>query len=202
MKNSKALNLREIVVIASISVVFGVLYLLWIFFGQFIRGIFGPIGHGLISGFWIMAPIVCAYIIRKPGVALIAELIAAGTEILVGSVNAGAVLILGLAQGLGAELALALLLYRSFSLPALMLAGVFGTFANFITIYFMYGYHQYSSIITTVMLLAMLLSGAILGGWGSKRIADALGRTGVLDNFALGKINRQKRVNQDELSQH
>ena len=202
MKNSKTLNLREIVVIASISVVFGVLYLLWIFFGQIIKGIFGPVGHGLISGFWIMAPIVCAYIIRKPGVALIAELIAAGTEILVGSVNAGAVLILGLMQGLGAELAFALLFYRIFTLPALMLAGVFGTFANFITIYFMYGYSQYSLFITSIMLIAMLLSGAILGGWGSKWLGDALSRTGVLDNFALGKLNRQKRVNKNELSQH
>ncbi|MDQ0269339.1 ECF transporter S component [Cytobacillus purgationiresistens] len=202
MKNTKPLNLREIVVIASISAVFGVLYLLWVFFGQLIQGIFGPVGHGLISGFWIMAPIVCAYIIRKPGVALIAELVAAGTEILAGSVNAGAVLILGLTQGFGAELALALFLYRSYRLPVLMLAGMFGTLANFITIYFMYGYSQYSSIITTFMLVAMLVSGAILAGWGSKSIADALGRTGVLDNFALGKINRQKRVKKDDLPHH
>lgn len=202
MKNSKTLNLREIVVIASISVVFGVLYLLWIFFGQFIKGVFGPIGFGLISGFWIMAPIVCAYIIRKPGVALIAEMIAAGTEILVGSVSAGAVLILGFTQGLGAELALALLLYRSYRLPSLMLAGIFGVLANFITIYFMYGYSQYSSFITGIMLVSMLISGALLAGWGSKSIADALCRTGVLDNFALGKIYRQQRVKKDELSQH
>jgi energy-coupling factor transport system permease protein len=201
MKNSKSLNLREIVVIASISIVFGVLYLIWIFFGQFIQGVFGPVGHGLITGFWIMAPIVCAYIIRKPGVALIAEMIAAGTEILVGSVSAGAVLILGFTQGLGVELALALLFYRSYRLPSLMLAGMFGVLANFITIYFMYGYSQYSTIITITMLIAMLISGALLAGWGSKSIADSLCRTGVLDNFALGKIYRKQRVKHDELSQ-
>jgi energy-coupling factor transport system substrate-specific component len=195
------LNLREIVVMASISVVFGVLYLAWLFFGQFIKGVLGPIGWGAISGFWIMAPIVCAYIIRKPGVALIAELIAAGTEILVGSVSAGVVLILGFTQGLGAELALALFLYRNYRLPALMLAGMFGTLANFITIYFMYGYSQYSSIVTGLMLVTMLISGALLAGWGSQRISDALSRTGVLDNFALGKIYRQKRIKNDAISQ-
>ncbi|MFC0272643.1 ECF transporter S component [Metabacillus herbersteinensis] len=202
MKNSKSLNLREIVVIASISVVFGILYLAWIFFGQFIQGVFGPIGFGLITGFWIMAPIVCAYIIRKPGVALIAEMIAAGTEILVGSVSAGAVLILGFTQGLGAELALALFLYRSYRLPNLMLAGMFGIVANFITIYYLYGYSQYSSFIIGLMIVSMLISGALLAGWGSKRIADALCRTGVLDNFALGKIYRQQKVDHDELSRH
>lgn len=200
MKNSKALNLREIVVMASISVVFGVLYLGWIFFGQFIKVVLGPVGWGLISGFWIIAPIICAYIIRKPGVALAAELIAAGTEILVGSVNAGVVLVLGFTQGLGAELALAIFLYRNYRMPALMLAGMLGTLANFITIYFMYGYSQYSSVVTTLMLVTMLISGALLAGWGGKSIADALSRTGVLDNFALGKIRREQRIQNDTLS--
>lgn len=194
-RDSKALNLREIVVMASISVAFGVLYLAWIFFGQFIKGIFGPIGWGLLAGFWIMAPIVCAYIIRKPGVALAAEMIAAGTEILVGSVNAGVVLILGFTQGLGVELALALFLWRSYRFPALMLSGMFGMLANFVTIYFLYGYSQYAPVITGFMLVAMLLSGALLAGLGSKSIADALCRTGVLDNFALGKSYRQRIQN-------
>ncbi len=202
MKKSKALNLREIVVMASISVVFGVLYLVWIFFGQFIKGTLGPVGWGILSGFWIMAPIVCAYIIQKPGVALYAEMIAAGTEILVGSVNAGVVLILGFTQGLGAELAFAMFLYRSYRLPTLMLAGMLGTLANFITIYFMYGYSQYSSLITGLMFVAMLISGALLAGWGSKNISDSLCRTGVLNNFALGKMKRQQRIEKDGLSQN
>lgn len=192
----RTLNLREIVVMASISVGFGVLYLLWIFFGQFVKGLLGPVGWGFIVGLWVMAPIVCAYIIRKPGVALIAELIAAGTEIMVGSVSAGVVLILGFTQGVGVELALALFLWRSYRLSVLMLAGSFGMIANFVTIYVLYGYSQYSPTITGLMLAAMLVSGALLGGWGSKGLADALCRTGVLNNFALGKLYRQTKYGQ------
>jgi len=188
----KGLQLREIIVMASISVVFGVLYLVWIFFGQFVKGVLGPIGWGLIAGMWVMAPLICAYIIRKPGVALVAELIAAGTEIMVGSVSAGVVLILGFTQGLGVELALALFLWRSYRLSTLMFAGMMGMLANFVTIYVMYGYSQYSTVIVVLMLAAMLFSGALLAGWGSKGIADALNRTGVLNNFALGRITRQK----------
>lgn len=202
MKNSKSLNLREIVVISSISVVFGILYLIWIFVGNFLEGIFGPIGSGIMAGSWIMASVVCAYIIRKPGVALIAELVAAGTEILIGSANAGVVLILGFTQGIGAELALALFLYRSYRLSTLMLSGMFGVTACFITIWVMYGYGQYSPTITGLMFGMMLISGALFGGWASKAVADSLCRTGVLDNFALGKIYRQKRMKNDELSQH
>jgi len=191
----KKLQLREIIVMASISVVFGVLYLVWIFFGTFVKGVLGPIGWGFMAGLWVMAPIVCAYIIRKPGVALVAELIAAGTEIMVGSVSAGVVLVLGFTQGLGVELALAMFLWRSYRLPTLMLAGMLGMLANFATIYVMYGYSQYSTVVTLLMLVAMLFSGALLGGWGSKGIADALSRTGVLNNFALGRIARQKVQN-------
>ncbi|MED4452403.1 ECF transporter S component [Metabacillus fastidiosus] len=202
MNNSKSLNLREIVVISSISVVFGILYLIFIFFSQFIKGIFGPVGSGFMAGSWIMASVVCAYIVRKPGVALIAEMIAAGTEILIGSVSAGTVLILGFTQGIGSELAFALFLYRSYRLPTLMLSGAFGVIANFITIYFLFGYSQYSVIITAFMFGAMLISGILWGGWASKATADSLCRTGVLDNFALGKIYRQKRMKNDELSQH
>ncbi len=188
----KGLQLREIIVMASISVVFGVLYLVWIFFGQIVNGLLGPVVWKLVAGMWVMAPIVCAYIIRKPGVALIAEMIAAGTEIMVGSVSAGVVLVLGLTQGLGVELVFALFLWRSYRLPTLMLAGMMGMLANFMTIYVIYGYSQYSTVIVILMLVALLLSGALFAGWGSKGIADALNRTGVLNNFALGRITRQK----------
>lgn len=69
MRDNKSLNLREIVVMASISIVFGVLYLLWIFLASVVKGIVGPAAAGLMNGMWVMAPVVCAYIIRKPGVA-------------------------------------------------------------------------------------------------------------------------------------
>lgn len=198
LASARTLNLREIVVIASISVVFGVLYLMWIFFGQVVEGVAGPVVRGLITGFWIMAGLVCSYIVRKPGVALLAQMIAAGTEVLVGSISAGLVLILGFTQGVGAELALALFLWRNYRLPVLMLAGMFGTAANFMTIYFIFGYSQYSIWIVSFMLITMLISGALLAGWGSKALADALSRTGVLDNYALGKIRRQQRIEAEQ----
>lgn len=188
----RSIGLNDIVVMAAISLVFGILYLIWIFFGQFVQALLGPIAWGLLAGMWVLAPVICAYIIRKPGVALIAELIAAGTEVLAGSVNAGVVLLLGLTQGIGTELAFALFGYRNYSLPVLMLAGMFGMVANFATIYFLYGYEHLSTLIVALQLIAMLVSGALVGGWGGKAIADSLGRTGVLNRFALGKELRKE----------
>ncbi|RSL32151.1 thiamine permease [Salibacterium salarium] len=194
MTTTRTLNLREIVVMSFISVVFGVLYLLFVFLNQVITGVLGPVGSGILAGTWIMAPIVCALIIQKPGVALFAELIAAGTEIMVGSVNAGSVLVLGFTQGLGAELVFAIFRYRRYTLPVLMLAGMAGTFTSFLTMYAMYGYSAYSSIVIWAMLGVMLLSGIVIAGWGSHYLTHSLVRTGVLHNFALGKAQYQKRT--------
>lgn len=189
------LKLREIIVMAAISIVCGAIYFAWIFVGQFVEGIFGPIGpmiRGLLTGVWLLAPLICAYIIRKPGVALVAEMIAAVAEVMVGSIGAGVVLLLGLTQGLGAELIFAMFRYRSYRLPVLMLAGMLGTTANFITIYFLYGYGQYNVMIVAGMFISMLISGALVGGLLSKWIADRLAATGVLNNFALARRNSMK----------
>ncbi|SFE57217.1 ECF transporter S component [Alteribacillus iranensis] len=188
------LNLREIVVIAFLSAVFGVLYLVWIFVNQILTGITGPAGAGLMKGLWLMAPIICMVIIQKPGVALAAEMIAAFTEIMVGSVNAGTVLLLGFTQGLGAEMMFAMFRYRIFTLPVLMLAGMAGTMANVITLYFIYGYSQYAPPVFAFMVITALLSGAIFGGWASRSLAYTLVRTGVLHNFALGKEYQKKKM--------
>ncbi|SFO93011.1 ECF transporter S component [Salibacterium halotolerans] len=193
MRQSRTMNLREIVVMAFISAVFGVLYLVWIFLGQLVTGILGPVGGGLMAGFWIMAPIVCALIIQKPGAALFAELIAAGTEIMVGSVNAGSVLILGFTQGIGAELVFAMFRYRHFKLPVLMLAGMAGTTASFLTEFAIYGYSQFAAGVVWFMLGTMLLSGLLLAGWGSHYLTWALEKTGVLHNFAIGRNSRAEK---------
>src|SRR5947207_15901941 len=78
-------NLRESVVVAVLSVVFGILYLWWIPVGALAAGIGGPVAREPLFGFWLMAAVVAGYIVQKPGAALIAELLAAFTEMLAGS---------------------------------------------------------------------------------------------------------------------
>ncbi|SDI26379.1 ECF transporter S component [Natribacillus halophilus] len=195
---TRKLQLRDIIVMSAISIVFGILYLIWIFAAGLLSGVIGPMGGALLSGLWIMACIVCAYIIRKPGVAFMGEMIAAFTEVLIGSVSAGSVLLLGFTQGIGCEIVIALFLWRRYSLPILMLAGMGGTTANFITSYFVSGWSQFAPSLLMVMLGTMLISGA-LAAWLSKGIADQLARTGVLNDFALG---REKLQQQREESNH
>lgn len=69
--------------------------------------------EGLLNGFWLFAGPLAAVIVRKPGAALYAETVAAFLELTLGNQwGVGGSLIVGLMQGLGAELAFALFAYK------------------------------------------------------------------------------------------
>jgi len=53
------------------------------------------------------------------------------------------------------------------------------------------GYFQLEPGLLVALLIVRLLSGAILSGLLSKVIGDALARTGVLSNFALGRERQE-----------
>lgn len=180
-------NMRDIVVVAVLSVVFGILYLWWIPLARVVAGIGGPLAREPLFGFWLLAAVVCAYIVQKPGAALIAEVIASFTEIAAGSSGGLMVLVWGAVQGAGVEAAFLLTRYRSFSTPVLMLSGVISAAAAFVFQAFVLGYAGLSTTLVLTMFVLRLLSGAILAGLGGKYLSEALAATGVLQSFALGK---------------
>ena len=62
--------------------------------------------EGLLNGFWLFAGPLAAIIVRKPGAALFAETLAAFLELTLGNQwGVGGSLIVGIIQGLGAEIA-------------------------------------------------------------------------------------------------
>src|SRR5919204_2311928 len=116
-------NMRELVVVAVLSVVFGIIYLWWIPVARAAAGIGGPLAREPLFGVWLMAAVVAGYIVQKPGAALIAELIAAFMELLGGSSGGLLILAWGLVQGLGVEVVFLATRYRNFSAAVLMLSG-------------------------------------------------------------------------------
>ena len=61
--------------------------------------------EGLLNGFWLFAGPLAAIIVRKPGAALFAETLAAFLELTLGNQwGVGGSLIVGIIQGLGAEI--------------------------------------------------------------------------------------------------
>jgi len=78
---------------------------------------------GIFAGPWFMAGIVGGLVVRRPGAALLAEVVAALMSMLPGTEWGATVLMSGILQGLGAELVFALLGYSAFGVAAAAMAG-------------------------------------------------------------------------------
>ncbi|ASN07132.1 ECF transporter S component [Virgibacillus necropolis] len=185
---------KEIVVLSALSVVFAVVYLAFLPVGKILVGFFGPIGYDLIFGIWFIVSIIAAYIIRKPGAAFISETIAAMVEVLLGSAVGPLLIVSGMIQGLGAEAAFAATRWKNYSTWVLMAAGVGAALFSFAYGYFMSGYAALSTTYVFGMLIARMVSGALIAGLLGKALSDGLAQTGVLSSFALGKEYRRKKA--------
>ncbi|NEZ44140.1 ECF transporter S component [Paenibacillus alvei] len=189
MRNSQW-KLRDIVVLSSLSVVFAVIYLLFLQIGNVLVGFMGPMGYEVIFGIWFIVSIIATYIIRKPGAAVISETVAGLVEVLIGNAVGPILIVSALIQGLGAEAVFAATRYRNFSTKVLMLAGVGSAVFSFAWGYFRSGYAAYSLGLILAMLLVRCISGAVISGLLGKSIGDALANTGVLRSFPIAKGQR------------
>ncbi|MCM3127934.1 ECF transporter S component [Paenibacillus provencensis] len=182
-----AWKLRDIIVLSSLSVVFAVIYLVFLQIGNLLTGVMGPMGYEVIFGIWFIVSIIAAYIIRKPGAAFLSETIAGIIEVLIGNTTGPILIVSAMIQGLGAEAVFAAVRYRKYSLPVLMLSGIGAAVFSFAWGYFRSGFAALSPELVIAMLGVRIISGALLAGLLGKWIADALVRTGVLRSFPVAK---------------
>jgi energy-coupling factor transport system substrate-specific component len=174
----------DIVVASVLSVAVGVIFWLWSAGYGFIAAFtvaFPPVA-GLYGGGWLIAGVIGALVIRKPGAALYCELVAAIVEALLGSSFGFTVLLSGLVQGLGAELVFAAFRYRRFTLPVALLAGALAGVAMGINDSLVYNvvWDFPWKLVYTVF---GAISGAVLAGLLSWLAVRGLARTGALANL-------------------
>jgi len=174
----KGLKLTDILVTIIIALIFGLVYKLW---GP-VYGLVSTFGlhiEQLVYGMWFIAATVAFLIIRKPGVALLAEVAAAHGEFIFGGEWGIATLIFGLAQGLGAELVFAAFRYKRFDVLTVSLAAIASTVASIIIDYY-YGYIGDLALWNLLLMFGARFIGAILiAGIFAYYIVKALERTGV-----------------------
>ncbi len=139
---------------------------------------------GLQFGIWTIPAITGALIVRRPGAALLAELIAATVEVSLGNTWGATSLYSALLQGAAVELALLLVLYRSFNLLMLALAGASAAVAE-VLVYESWAYWAGTSTeFLASYLLACMVSGALVAGLGGWLLVKSLRAAGVLGAFA------------------
>jgi energy-coupling factor transport system permease protein len=178
---------RDAVLVAVLAVVFAFLYIQWTPVWLAAQALGAQIGQEAVFGFWLIAGVLASYITRRPGAALVGEFVAAFAEVLFGAAAGTPLLITGLMQGLGAEAVFAARGWRDYSLPTMMIAGAVAMLVALPWNWYRLGYFQLNPGYLVVLLIVRLISGAVLTGLVSKLIGDALARTGVLTNFAIGR---------------
>lgn len=182
-------NLREIVLVAALAVVFGLLYWAWVQVWGGLRVAMGPGGdfaqNVLIGGWMVVAPLAI-YIIRKPLTGVITEIGASFVEFaFLGSPIGPLLLITGVVQGVGAELPFAVTRYRRYGWWVFVAAGL--TAALFSFVYSTIRFGWLGQDVFVLRLALHLLSGLVLTGLLAKALGDVLRATGVLDNYAIGR---------------
>ncbi|MBR3321019.1 MAG: ECF transporter S component [Exiguobacterium sp.] len=183
----KSWKLKEVVLVSVLSVVFAVVYLLFVHIGNLWAGLIGPIAYEWIFGIWFIVSIISAYIIRKPGAAFISEVMAATIEMLIGNAIGPRIILVGIVQGLGAEAVFAMTGYRRYELWVLMLAGFGSAVTSFVYTYFMSGFEMLEPGYVATMFGLRAVSGMVIAGIGGKLLSDLLLKTGSLRGYAIAR---------------
>jgi energy-coupling factor transport system substrate-specific component len=177
---SRGLKLTDILVTVVISVVFGVIYKLW---EPLVYDVLTPFGLQLEQlgyGMWFIAATFAFLVIRKPGVAILAELAAASIEALLGGSWGISTLVYGLLQGLAVELVFAAFAYRKTNLSVTTLASIAAAVIS-IAIDQYYSYIDALSLWNYSLLVGLRLIGSIaIAGVFAYYLAAAVERTGVV----------------------
>lgn len=171
---------RDIVVTAVIAVAFGVAF---VAFGVAWSGlnVLGP-AQNLLYAVWLMPAIVAAVIVRKPGAALFAEMVAAGLSTLLGSQWGPDTLLSGFVQGAAAEMVFAFTLYRFWSWPVLAAASLASAAAAWVHDWVVY-YPAYALDAILVIGAFMAVSAVVILPAAAILLVRALRETGVLEGF-------------------
>jgi energy-coupling factor transport system permease protein len=177
VQGSKALKFSDILITVMIAVVFGVIYKFW---GS-VYDVFKPLfvgGDEILYGMWFMAGPLAFLIIRKPGVALLAELAAANIEALLGSQWGGQAIVYGLIQGIGAEIVFALFRYRKSGVLVAALAGLVSGLGSVI-VDVIYGYADFEAWMLVLKYSLRAVSSIVIAGVFAYYLVRALESTGV-----------------------
>jgi energy-coupling factor transport system substrate-specific component len=182
---------REIVVVAAIGAVFGVVYLAWVQAWLLAQALIGPLALDIFFGLWCVASVIAAYAVRKPFAAFFAEVVAAIAEIATGN-PAGLILLLtGVVQGAGAELPFALTRWQNYRWPVLIASGASAAVFSFVYTWIRFQYGALDPKLLVVMFVLRVLSGILLASVLGRYIARALHATGSLDGL---RIDEDRRV--------
>jgi energy-coupling factor transport system substrate-specific component len=178
-KSLFAYSTQEIVLLAVLGVIFGVINVFLGALPQWGGALGGPLLSAALGGFVQISQVLGGYIVRRPGAATITMLINVATQFLAGN-PAGIILFpFGLAQGLGAEIVFALGRYKKFNWWMMCFAGGMANIASQLMFVIMFGWDAKMGIFLASLPIAFV-AGAIESGLIAFGLGKALDKTGLI----------------------
>ena len=189
-------KLKDVLMIAIAAVLFGVVYLGCTYAGGFLYGILAPLGMGSLGyepfyGIYFMAAAFGIYVMRKPGTGLIAEVLAAVIECLLGNFFGPIIILSGIVQGLGFEAIIALKRYKKFDKVTMIEGAILCSIFTLIYNLIVSGYNKIALPILLLMLGVRIISAIIFVGLITPILADGLAKAGVLKGYAISDSIKQ-----------
>ncbi|MBC7712163.1 MAG: ECF transporter S component [Rhizobacter sp.] len=183
----KSITIFEIVLTLVLAVALGVAFWGWTFIYDLAKPFLKLSGLSyLVAGFWILASVLVPHIVRKPGIALLASIMAAFVESLLTHWGLMSV-VWGIVQGLGAEIIFFIFAYRKWNLFVLMLAAALSSVFSYTLDYFLYDYKSLSMNFNLIQISTFILSSILFAGVLSFLLGKRLVRLGILDQFLIAK---------------
>jgi energy-coupling factor transport system permease protein len=179
-RSRSAWTTRDFMITAVLGVALGAIFMAYGVLYLTLAPLLGQVGMMLLLGFYYLSGTLVPYVVRRPGVAILASFLAAFAELLLGSPFGIGALWAGLVQGLGAEVVFATRHWRDYSLPTLIAAGIMSGVFAYVYEYFVLSFGALLPAVQLGLFLVRIPSAAILGGWLGKVLGDALLRTGVV----------------------
>ncbi len=186
----KKVSVIDLVLTASLSAVIGAIFLVWSnIVWDSVKLLVGLLFVPIIYGMWFIGATVPAYIVRKPGIALLGEFLAAVLELAYGSQFASTVLLYGFMQGLLSELVFMATRYKKWGWLTMAIAGAAPALWAAPADTILYGITNPLTPEQRVIFWSLyFVSGALIAGLFVKAIIDAVVKsTPILDAFEVAK---------------
>lgn len=145
-----------------------------------------PPASGLPVGFFVVPAIVAALIVRKPGAALIAEMLAAVIEMALGSQFGWIALMGGVVKVLSVEGAFLLFRWKKFTYGVALLGAVMSLILDWLFKIILVT-PEWSAFWKGSLLVAHMISAPILSAGVAVLLVSLLAKTGAINAFAPGR---------------
>ena len=178
--------------IAVCAILFGIIFLGATYAGGILYGLLTPagmpsLGYEPFYGIYFMAAAFGIYVMRKPGTGIVAEMLAAIIECLLGNYFGPIIILSGLVQGIGFELIFALKKYKKFDTVTMVEGAVICSVITLIYNLIISGYNLIAVPVLVLMLVVRIISAIVIDGFVTKLLADGLAKAGVLKGYAISQ---------------